>query len=225
MSDRVDEAVVAPKGANFLSRLLGAGDRANEPLRFVSQYMQEADNLWEENRLLRLAALCAFGAAAILSITIGFQAQRTRVIVAPFAAGSPDLLIVGNQPSNEYLSAIARNIVSLTGTFTASTAEYQFNEVLKFVHPSVYDSMRDDWKDMVKGLRQYREVSFATYVLPQKPIEIYGDHIRVAAQRSRFIGDKVGEETGFVDIGYVVENGRFWITSVEFRAPGGKANG
>lgn len=189
--------------------------------RLVSRYLHEAENILAENRLLKFVGLASFLTALLMSVIVGVQAQRTRVIVAPFGGSSPDLLMVGDQPSLEYLSAIGRNIVSLTGTFTAATAEYQFSEVLKFVHPSVYERMRDDWKGMVERLKQYREVSFATYVIPQKPIEVYGDHMRIAATRARFIGEKVGSETGVVDIGYVVEEGRFWITSVEFIPSGG----
>lgn len=208
-------------------------DRAERPLLdraktgakgFVNRFLLESENLRDENRLLKFLAVASFLAAFVLSIIVGFQSQRTRIIVAPFGGSSPELLIVGNQPSTEYIAAIARNIVSLTGTFTASSAEHQFNEVLKFVHPSVYDKLRDDWKTMVEGLRQYREVSFATYVMPQKPIEVYGNRIRVTAQRSRFIGDRVAEDTGVVEIGYVVENGRFWIKSVDFVPSGGVSN-
>lgn len=194
------------------------------PRQGINKYLQETENLWAENRLLKFVAMAAFLSAFLMSIIIGLQAQKTRVIVAPFGGASPDLLIVGDQPSTEYLVAISRNVVALTGTFTASSAEHQFNEILKFVHPSVYDDVRDEWKSMVEGLRRYREVSFATYVMPQKPIEVYGDRVRVAAQRVRFIGEKVGEDTGVVEIGYLVEEGRFWITSVEFIPSGGGAN-
>ena len=222
MSDAMAEPDHSARKKGFFGFLRGLS--AERPKRFVSRYVQVSDNLFEENRLLRLVAGLAFFSTAILAAVVMMQAQKTRVIVAPFGAGVPDLLIVGDKPSQEYIAAIARNVVSLTGTFTASSAEFQFNEVLRFVHPSVYDSMREEWKEMVEGLRQYREVSFATYVLPQKPIEIYGDRIQVAAQRSRFIGDKVGEETGFVEIGYVIENSRFWITSVQFKTYGGRRN-
>lgn len=206
----------APRAADFIDSAK-KGSR-----RFINRFLLEADNLREENRLLRFVAIAAFSSAFLLAIVVGLQAQKTRVIVAPFGAASPDLLVVGDTPSTEYLSAIARNIVSLTGTFTAASAEHQFNEVLKYVHPSVYDTLRNDWKTMVKGLRQYREVSFVTYVMPQKPIEVYGDRIRVAAQRTRFVGDRVGEDTGVVEIGYVIENGRFWIKSVDFIESGAR---
>ena len=206
-----DEAVAGPRG-----RL--------QRLRFVRRYVRDVENLWAENAILKLVGVGSLAATLIMAFVVAGQSERTRVIVAPFAGGSPDLLIVGNEPSTEYLSAIARNVVSLTGTFTASSADYQFNEVLKFVHPSVYDHIRDEWKEMVEGLRQYREVSFATYVTPQKPIEVYGDRMRVAARRIRFVGDQVAQESGVVEIGYVVEDGRFWLISVAFAPIGGAAH-
>lgn len=211
-----------PRGWRGLARRLESRIAGQ---RLVSRYLHEAENLLAENRLLKIVGVLSFLTALLMSIIVGLQARRTRVIVAPFGGASPDLLIVGDTPSTQYLSAIGRNVVSLTGTFTAATAETQFNEVLKFVHPSVYEKMRDDWKDLAESLRQYREVSFATYVIPQKPIEVFGDRMRIAAERSRFIGEKVGSETGVVEIGYVVEEGRFWITSVDFIPSGGAGGG
>jgi conjugal transfer pilus assembly protein TraE len=211
----------APEKPRSFWRRLGAKLEARAAsLTFVTRYLHEPENLLAENRLLKWVGCASFLTALLMSIVVGFQAQRTRVVVAPFGGAAPDLLIVGDKPSVDYLSAIGRNVVALTGTFTAATADYQFNEVLKFVHPARYELMREEWKSMVEGLRQYREVSFATYVLPQKPIEVFGDRMRIAAERARFIGDKVGSETGVVEIGYVVEEGRFWITSVDFLVQG-----
>jgi conjugal transfer pilus assembly protein TraE len=211
---------VSGKSRGIFGKLGARFEERVNSLRLVTHYLHDAENLLAENRILKWIGVASFLTALLMSIVVGFQAQRTRVVVAPFGGASPDLLIVGDRPSLDYLSAIGRNVVALTGTFTAATADYQFNEVLKFVHPSRYELMRDDWKKMVEGLRQYREVSFATYVLPQKPIEVYGNRMRIAAERARYIGDKVGSETGVVEIGYVVEEGRFWITSVDFLAPG-----
>lgn len=194
----------------------GAASAPIEARRLVDRFVQESSNLWAENRILKLLGAACLVSVFLMSLIVAFQAANTRTIVVPMSGGSRDLLIVGDKPSPDYLSAIARDVVALSGTFTASTAEFQFNELLKFVHPSVYGKMREDWKKLVSGLKEYREVSFATYVLPQKPIEIFGDRIRVAAERTRFIGEKVGSETGVVEIRYVVENGRFWIKTVVF---------
>ncbi|MEL6277279.1 MAG: TraE/TraK family type IV conjugative transfer system protein [Pseudomonadota bacterium] len=195
--------------------------RGGEPRRVFDHYLNEAQNLAAENGLLKLVSIASFATALLMSIVVGVQAQNTRVIVAPFGGASADLLIVGDQPSTEYLSAISRNIISLTGTFNASNADAQFNEVLKFVHPSAYNAIREEWKEMVEGLRKYREVSFATYIMPQKPIEIYGDRLRVWTTRIRYVGERITEEVGVVEIAYVVEDGRFWVLNVEFMASGG----
>ncbi|MEO1280122.1 MAG: TraE/TraK family type IV conjugative transfer system protein [Pseudomonadota bacterium] len=190
--------------------------------RLVSRFLQDSSNLWAENRILKFTSVACLVSVLLMSIVVAGQANRVRTIVVPFGGNSGDLLIVGNEPSVEYLGSIARNVVQLTGTYTAATAEHQFNEVLKFVHPSVYEATRADWKKLVASLRDYRDVSFATYVLPQKPIEVSGSKIRVPAQRSRYLGGKSSTEVGTVVIDYVVENGRWWMTSVEFVGPGSR---
>ncbi|MEM6415477.1 MAG: TraE/TraK family type IV conjugative transfer system protein [Pseudomonadota bacterium] len=188
---------------------------------FINRYLQGSSNLWAENRILKFVSITCLCSVILMSILVYTLSNRTRTIVVPFGGDTPELLIVGNDPSMEYLAAIAKNVVHLTGTYTASTAEHQFNEVLKFVHPSVYNQVRDDWKKLVQSLRDYREVSFATYIMPQKPIEVFGDKMRVPAQRSRYLGGKSNTETGHVVIDYVIENGRWWMTSVEFVPSGG----
>src|SRR3546814_4133068 len=65
-----------------------------------------------------------------------------RTIVVPFGAGG-DLYVTGATPSEAYMRTITRNVVSLSGTYSAYSADRQFQELLSIVHPSTYNSLRD----------------------------------------------------------------------------------
>lgn len=180
------------------------------------RYQPYWNSLLEENKYLRVSSL-AFGFVALCCLVfLAGQGDKTRTIVVPFGANNQELWITGDVPSESYLKAISRNTVSLLGTFHGSSASAQFEELLQHVHPSVYDVRRTEWRELAKEMQSYREVSFATYIRPEIPIDVFADRIEVPARRVRFIGRTRREDTGEVHIGYVVENGRFWLLSYDF---------
>ncbi len=108
----------------------------------IHRYLQGASNLFEENRLLKLAVIGLFGITAVLGTVIYTSNQNTRTIIVPYGAGG-DLYVTGGEPSEAYLRSITRNVVSLSGTYSAYSADRQFQELLSITHPSTYNSLRD----------------------------------------------------------------------------------
>lgn len=194
-----------------------ARDVPKGPSRLLfPKYQSVWQSILYENKILRVTA---FGTLMLSVLCLGVlmtQGDRTRTIVVPFATGSQNLWITGDKPSDDYLRAIARNAVSLLGTFTGSSAEQQFEELLAHVHPSEYEDLRVRWRQLAEEMRSFRDVSFATYIRPDRPITVKTDRLEVPATRIRFIGRTKTEDRGAVHIGYVIENGRFWMTSYDF---------
>ena len=116
--------------------------RGKPPSFGLHRYLQGSANLFEENRLLKVAILGLFGISAVLGLLIYTSNQNQRTVVVPFGAGG-DLYVTGNKPSDAYLRTITRNVVALSGTYSAYSADRQFQELLSIVHPSAYDSVRD----------------------------------------------------------------------------------
>ena len=197
----------------------------DSPKPLFGKYLSFWDNLLQENRILRATAFASLAATMLCLGYLATQGDRTRTFVVPFATGSQDLWIIGDTPSDDYLRAIARNIVSLLGTFTAATAEHQFDELLAHVHPSKYDALRIEWRDLAERMLDYREVAFATYIRTNEPIVVFEDRLEAPVTRLRFVGGATTRETGVVHIEYVIEHGRFWMTGYEFRAIGAAAGG
>ncbi|UXC92985.1 MULTISPECIES: TraE/TraK family type IV conjugative transfer system protein [Sphingobium] len=177
----------------------------------IHRYLQGSSNLFEENRLLKFAIVGLFGITAVLGAVVYSTDQNRRTVVVPFGAGG-DLYVTGSRPSTDYLRTMTRNIVALSGTYSAYSADPQFQELLSIVHPNAYNSMRDSLNAVLDELSKNPTLSIATYIRPDQPVSWTDRDIIVPVEKVRIIGGVIRKFRGTLRIGYGVENGRFWIT-------------
>jgi conjugal transfer pilus assembly protein TraE len=177
----------------------------------IHRYLQGSSNLFEENRLLKFAIAGLFGISCVLGALIYTSNQNQRTVIAPFGAGG-DLYVTGNAPSAAYLRTMTRNIVALAGTYSAYSADTQFQELLSIVHPTTYNSLRDSLSTIIDELSNNPTLSIATYIRPDQPTVYTASDILVPIEKVRVIGGVIRKFRGNIRIGYVVENGRFWVT-------------
>ena len=179
----------------------------------IHRYVQGSSNLFEENRLLKFAIVGLFGITAVLGAVIYSSDQKQRTVVVPFGAGG-DLYVTGSKPSAAYIRTITRNIVALAGTYSAYSADRQFQELLSIVHPSAYNSMRDSLNSILDELADNPTLSIATYIRPDQPVQWTDRDILVPVEKVRVIGGVIRKFRGNLRIRYAVENGRFWLVSL-----------
>jgi len=179
----------------------------------IHRYVQGSSNLFEENRLLKFAIVGLFGITAVLGAVIYSSDQKQRTVVVPFGAGG-DLYVTGSKPSAAYIRTITRNIVSLAGTYSAYSADKQFQELLSIVHPSAYNSMRDSLNVILDELSNNPTLSIATYIRPDQPVQWTDRDILVPVEKVRVIGGVIRKFRGNLRIRYAVENGRFWLVAL-----------
>jgi conjugal transfer pilus assembly protein TraE len=179
----------------------------------IHRYLQGSSNLFEENRLLKFAIAGLFGVTAVLGVVIYTSNQNQRTVVVPFGA-SGDLYVTGNRPSAGYLRMMVRNIVSLSGTYSAYSADKQFQELLSIVHPSAYNAMRDSLSLILSELATNPTLSIATYIRTDQPVMTSTTSMIVPVEKVRIIGGVIRKFRGSLRIGYAIENGRFWLTSL-----------
>lgn len=179
----------------------------------IHRYIQGSSNLFEENRLLKFAIVGLFGITAVLGAVIYSSDQKQRTVVVPFGAGG-DLYVMGSKPSAAYIRTITRNIVALAGTYSAYSADRQFQELLSIVHPSAYNSMRDSLNSILDELAGNPTLSIATYIRPDQPVQWTDRDILVPVEKVRVIGGVIRKFRGNLRIRYAVENGRFWLVSL-----------
>jgi conjugal transfer pilus assembly protein TraE len=201
-------------GHPFRRSLAGADMIGSERPRWgVQRYLQQSANLFEENRLLKFAIAGLFGVSAVLGTVIYTSNQNARTVIVPFGAGG-DLYVTGNKPSANYLRTITRNIVALSGTYSAYSADAQFQELLSLVHPSAYNSLRDSLNSLLDELETNPTLSIATYIRPDQPVTYSASEILVPVEKVRVIGGVIRKFRGNLRIRFAIDNGRFWLVSL-----------
>lgn len=196
----------------FKRRPAPADPLLGKPASFgIHRYLQGSSNLFEENRLLKAAIAGMFGVTAVLGMVIYTTNQNARTVIVPFGAGG-DLYVTGSKPSEAYLRTMTRDIVALSGTYSAYSADRQFQELLGLVHPSAYNAMRDSLNGLLDDLSQNPTLSIATYIRNDQPVTWNGHEIVVPVEKVRVIGGVIRKFRGNLRIGYAIENGRFWLT-------------
>ncbi|HUD95004.1 TraE/TraK family type IV conjugative transfer system protein [Sphingobium sp.] len=179
----------------------------------IHRYLQGSSNLFEENRLLKFSIAGLFGITAILGISLYTASQNQRTIVVPFGAGG-DLYVTGGKPSPAYLRTMTRNIVALSGTYSALSADRQFQELLSIVHPTAYNGIRDSLNAILDELANNPTLSIATYIRPDKPVIWTDRQILVPVEKVRVIGGVIRKFRGNLRIRYTIDAGRFWLLSL-----------
>lgn len=198
----------------FLSRTAAADPLLGQPASWrIHRYLQGSSNLFEENRLLKFAIIGLFGVTSVLGLVIYTSNQNQRTVVVPFGARG-DLYVTGSRPSPDYLRSITRNIVSLAGTYSAYSADRQFQELLGIAHPSAYNGLRDSLDAILDELSNNPTLSIATYIRPDQPVLSTNTDILVPVEKVRVIGGVIRKFRGNLRIGYAIEGGRFWLTSL-----------
>lgn len=184
------------------------------PSWHLHRYLLGSANLFEENRLLKFAIAGTFGITAVLGTLLYTSNLNQRTVIVPFGAGG-DLHVTGNKPSEAYLRTITRNIVSLSGTYSAYSADQQFQELLSLVHPTSYNSLRDSLNGLLDELARNPTLSIASYVRTDKPVTYTSNEIVVPIEKVRVIGGVIRKFQGTLRVRYVIDNGRFWLTALQ----------
>jgi conjugal transfer pilus assembly protein TraE len=179
----------------------------------IHRFLQGSSNLFEENRLLKVAITGLFGISCVLGVVIYASSQNQRTIVVPFGAGG-DLYVTGSKPSEAYLRTMTRHIVALSGTYSPYSADRQFQELLSLVHPSAYNNVRDSLNHILDELSQSPTLSIATYIRQDQPVSWTDRQIIVPVEKVRVIGGVIRKFRGSLRIGFAVDAGRFWLTQL-----------
>lgn len=179
----------------------------------IHRYLQGSSNLFEENRLLKFAITGLFGVTAVLGAVVYSADQNRRTVVVPFASGG-DLYVTGSAPSADYLKAMTRNIVALAGTYSAYSADTQFQALLGIAHPSAFNGLRDSFNAILDELGENPTLSIATYIRPDQPVTVSPKDIVVPVEKVRVIGGVVRKFRGSLRIRFTIDNGRFWLTGL-----------
>ena len=95
------------------------------------------------NQIKRLWFLVFILSAVIggLLIMVFTLNKNEKTIVVPSGFDKP-FTVRGSEYSNEYKEQMAKYVMQLLLTFQPNNVKYQFNEVLRYVHPNAYAALR-----------------------------------------------------------------------------------
>lgn len=105
------------------------------------KYASALANIHLSNRKLWLCLITMIGINAGLAIFIITMSSHEKTIIVPTSADRP-FSVKGDTYSNEYKEQMSLYIVQSLLTFQPNNVKYQFNEVLRYVHPSSYATLR-----------------------------------------------------------------------------------
>lgn len=182
----------------------------------LNLFQQKTDNLFAENRLLKIC----FVLVLLISLS-NWQAIRTafkqqKTVVIPLSA-SGDLWVSGNQASETYLRHMARYLTAMIGNYTASTARRQFEEILHLYGPAHYAEAKTGFEKLSDQIERYPTVSSRVTWVGRDPmlLDEVSEKITIQLEKERLVnGDVTRTEDKTIEIDYYILDGRFWIEAI-----------
>ena len=174
-------------------------------------FVQQASNLFAENRLLKFVIV-------LLSLTVSFNSlmvyravkyQRV-LLIPPKMTGTVEF--VRGQPTDNYMRDISRRIVTLATTYSPPTARAQFEELLFYYAPESYPEASDLWYSLASRVEE-SQVSSVFYL---EKIKIAENTIEIFGNLKQFAVNTLLENTSKTYlIKYRMQDGRFYIVSLQ----------
>ena len=174
-------------------------------------FVQQASNLFVENRLLKFVIVILCLAVSFNSLMVYRAVKYQRVVlIPPKMTGTVEF--IRGQPTDNYMRDISRRIVTLATTYSPPTARAQFEELLFYFAPESYPEASKLWYSLA-GRVEESQVSSVFYLekikLAENAIEIFGN-------LKQFAGDTPLENTSKTYlIDYRLQDGRFYVVSLK----------
>jgi len=174
-------------------------------------FVQQASNLFVENRLLKFVIVILSLAVVFNSLMVYRAVKYQRVVLIP-PRMTGNVEFIQGRPTDTYMRDISRRIVTLATTYSPPTARAQFEELLFYFAPESYPEASKLWYSLASRVEE-SQVSSVFYLekikLAENVIEIFGN-------LKQFAGDTMFENTSKTYlIDYRMQDGRFSIVSLQ----------
>jgi len=181
----------------------------------IGEYMQESSNIFAENRILRVCVVGMLIMTVLNSISIGNLKDSIVTHIVPVGT-SQNFILTGSTANDEYLRSMARYVTHMIGNMTPATARQQFTELLTLWHSTTYSEYRDRFDEIADSIERYPSVSYHSIWDGKGSISLKGETMRISVIKQKIVGDTVTKKIPIdIEIGYVIENGQFFIISVK----------
>ncbi|AEA33607.1 type IV conjugative transfer system protein TraE [Hippea maritima] len=175
-------------------------------------YMNELANAKHNNRLLKFVIVVMAVAIVFSFYYIDRIVTREKIVLLPPEVHSK-MVFIGDRPSKSYFDEMTRYVVSLALDYTSATARGQFAELLTLFAPSSFKEYQQVFYNLADRLEAAGNISNVFYINEIKLYPKKGKIVVIGMNYTYSANSLLSQETREYQIGYKVQNGRFFITS------------
>lgn len=163
---------------------------------------------------LKLVLIAMVAVQMIQLFGLFYALNNQRVIIVPTSEFRKSVIFSGSTADASYIETMIKYAFTLYSSFSPKTVEGNYDEFLRFVHPSAYSQVKKylegQKKEILKlGVNQVFYISDLAIDPEKKVARLRGIIKRVISGQETFSGNKT------YLVGYLVEGGRFFVTSIE----------
>ena len=182
----------------------------------LRKYVNEAENTYQENRIMRLMV----GLMFIGMIYLGYQIEvntgnQKTVIIPPFEANG--FLIGSSTADINYYNRIGMMIADLYLDVSATNARGKYAELLKLFSTKSHNSYREKFRKKINNLEAYKNISYMAEKRMDKTITVENDSVmKIPVLINKVIGSRISPAKEIsLTIDFHMDNGRFEITGLK----------
>lgn len=184
-------------------------------------FLSKLDALQARNRLLTTAFLILLVLNVMNTVSLQRARTMTQTVIVPVGGG--DGMSVGHgKASPEYMRHMARYVTQMVGTWSASSARPQLQEVLGLFAPEVVGKAQGEFEKMAVQIERFPSISSVMRWQGQEALRVKPGLIQVSAAKDRLVNGNVSETMPIhYCIEYRIDESRFWVLGLkEIEGPG-----
>lgn len=182
-------------------------------------YLNEPARVFAWNRTLTLAVVVLIGLQIWDSFRLNSVLNNWELILIPPHAAEREWVVGRNHVNETYLVDATHYIIGLWGNVSATTVEPKYNLLLRMFTEDKQPAYRERLEEIKNQIKKFDNISH-TMEMREDSIYVKDNEnvIEVHADRRKVIGDRLEPPVPVVvEIGFVVENGRFRLTKLDER--------
>jgi conjugal transfer pilus assembly protein TraE len=189
----------------------------------LQHYLQKTSNLFAENRLLKFVVVIMCLTQVWCVFRLETIKDRIRTVIQPPVINSK-VEVTGSWTSDSYVKEYIRYVSALAWNYSPATVRNQFAELLVSWDPAAFEAAKSRLYILADQIEQTRSSSmFYISNIKHDPDRRV---IEVTGNRNLTMQDKsVESKSKTYVVTYRVDNGRFWLVSMEEKDQSGKKVG
>ena len=173
----------------------------------AKKFMEKWEGKNAENNLLRLVVIVLVTGLLVQSSLLIYMRKTERTVIVPSYIDRK-FYVEGSKVSPEYLEMMSKYAVELLANYTPETIKDRYDEFLRFIAPSQYNTVSSALLGMINDTTTYR---ISQYFIPQD-IKVQDKTITIVGLLRKYVQDKeLNTYRATYKMEFHIENGRFLI--------------